>query len=113
MYICSAERPRAPPGLWATQPVQWQRSSPPTGRRGTSNLLPPAHEALVEEFPHKRGNVTLSSDLLEQPEEFRARVIVEELLHLKVPNHGKLFKALLRSCLEDERDDGKPEERAR
>jgi len=24
---------------------------------------------------------------------------VEELLHLKVPNHGKLFKALLKSYL--------------
>ena len=35
--------------------------------------------------------------------EFRTRVIVEELLHLKVPNHGKLFKALLRSYLADGR----------
>jgi len=41
----------------------------------------------------------LNSDLLTQPADFRARVIVEELLHLKVPNHGKLFKALLRSYL--------------
>jgi uncharacterized protein (DUF433 family) len=29
----------------------------------------------------------------------RTRVIVEELLHLKVPNHGKLFKALLKAYL--------------
>jgi len=46
-----------------------------------------------------KGNLTLNSDLLTQPADFRARVIVEELLHLKVPNHGKLFKALLRSYL--------------
>jgi predicted metal-dependent hydrolase len=26
-------------------------------------------------------------------------VIVEELLHLKVPNHGKLFRSLLRAYL--------------
>lgn len=34
-----------------------------------------------------------------RPAEFRARVIVEELLHLKVPNHGKSCKALLKSYL--------------
>jgi predicted metal-dependent hydrolase len=34
------------------------------------------------------------------PVEVRRRVMVEELLHLKVPNHGKLFKALLTSYLE-------------
>jgi hypothetical protein len=30
---------------------------------------------------------------------FRRRVIVEELVHLKVPNHGKLFRSLLRAYL--------------
>ncbi|MFQ3684915.1 YgjP-like metallopeptidase domain-containing protein, partial [Roseiflexus sp.] len=29
----------------------------------------------------------------------RAEVIVHELLHLKVPNHGRLFRALLKSYL--------------
>lgn len=33
------------------------------------------------------------------PTKVRKRVIVEELLHLKVPNHGKLFKALLKAYL--------------
>jgi predicted metal-dependent hydrolase len=42
-----------------------------------------------------RGRVTFASDLLAQPEEFRREVIVHELLHLKVPNHGPLFRALL------------------
>ncbi len=46
------------------------------------------------------GRVTFNDELLTQPAEFRRRVIVEELLHLKVPNHGKLFKALLKSYLE-------------
>ena len=45
------------------------------------------------------GRVTFAADLLSQPAEFRRRVIVEELLHLKVPNHGKLFKRLLDSYL--------------
>ncbi len=48
------------------------------------------------------GRLTFSLDLLSQPAEFRRRVIVEELLHLKVPNHGKLFKSLLQAYLDGE-----------
>jgi len=46
------------------------------------------------------GRLTFNEELLAAPPEIRRRVIVEELLHLKVPNHGKLFKALLKSYLE-------------
>ena len=45
------------------------------------------------------GRLTFDTDLLRQPVEFRREVIVHELLHLKVPNHGKLFKALLKTYL--------------
>jgi hypothetical protein len=45
------------------------------------------------------GRVTLSDDLLGQPANFRKRIVVHELVHLKVPNHGALFKALVRSFL--------------
>ena len=45
------------------------------------------------------GRVTFATDLLAQPYERRKEVIVHELLHLKVPNHGKLFKSLLRAFL--------------
>ncbi len=45
------------------------------------------------------GRVTLNAELLRAPAAFRRRVIVEELLHLKVPNHGKLFRSLLRAYL--------------
>ena len=34
-----------------------------------------------------------------QPAGFRAQAIVHELLHLKVLNHGKLFRALMRGYL--------------
>ena len=51
-----------------------------------------------------RGRVTFASDLLAQPEEVRREVIVHELLHLKVPNHGPLFRALLSAHLADEAD---------
>jgi predicted metal-dependent hydrolase len=46
-----------------------------------------------------RGRVTFATDLLAQPEPFRNEVIVHELLHLKVPNHGPLFRALLAAHL--------------
>ncbi len=47
------------------------------------------------------GTVSFSLDLLAQSAPFREYVIVHELLHLKVPNHGKLFKSLLRAYLPD------------
>lgn len=46
-----------------------------------------------------RGRVTFSRDLLGQPRRFQDYVIVHELLHLKVHNHGKLFRNLLRAHL--------------
>jgi predicted metal-dependent hydrolase len=45
------------------------------------------------------GRLTFDTELLTRPADFRRRVIVHELLHLKVPNHGRLFKALLRAYL--------------
>ena len=48
------------------------------------------------------GRVTFNDELLGASPEFRRRAIVEELLHLKVPNHGKLFRALLKGYLEME-----------
>jgi predicted metal-dependent hydrolase len=45
------------------------------------------------------GRVSLSDDLLSQPASFRKRIIVHELVHMKVPNHGKLFRALVKAHL--------------
>jgi predicted metal-dependent hydrolase len=45
------------------------------------------------------GRVTFDTGLLLQPAAFRAEVVVHELLHLKVPNHGRLFTALMRAHL--------------
>ena len=39
--------------------------------------------------------VTFSEDLLKEHREFQEYVIVHELLHLRVRNHGKLFRSLL------------------
>ena len=46
-----------------------------------------------------RGRLTFDTGLLRQPATFRREVIVHELLHLKVPDHGPLFKALLKAYL--------------
>ncbi len=45
------------------------------------------------------GRLTFDTNLLHQPAEFRREVIVHELLHLKIPNHGRLFKTLLSAYL--------------
>ena len=47
----------------------------------------------------RRGTVSFNTEVLTQPAAFREYVIVHELLHLKVPNHGKLFKSLLRAYI--------------
>lgn len=41
------------------------------------------------------GIITLALDLVEQSDGFQDFVIAHELLHLRTPNHGKLFKALM------------------
>lgn len=46
-----------------------------------------------------RGRLTFDTSLLRQPRDFADYVIVHELLHLRVPNHGKLFKSLLSAFL--------------
>jgi predicted metal-dependent hydrolase len=46
-----------------------------------------------------RGWVCFSTDLLLESGAFQKYVIVHELLHLQVPNHGKLFKSLMNAYL--------------
>jgi predicted metal-dependent hydrolase len=41
------------------------------------------------------GEITLAADLAQMEARFQDYVIVHELLHLRVPTHGKLFKALM------------------
>lgn len=45
------------------------------------------------------GVVTLAVDLTGREPGFRDFVVAHELLHLRVPNHGRLFKALLSAHL--------------
>ena len=49
----------------------------------------------------QNGRLTFNTELLEMERELCDYVIVHELLHMKVPNHGKLFKSLMFACLPD------------
>ena len=47
------------------------------------------------------GNLNFNAELLELDEELQDYVIVHELLHFNVPNHGKLWKSLMTAHLGD------------
>src|SRR5437763_1227646 len=47
------------------------------------------------------GSMTLDTDLLTLPKELGEFVIVHELVHLLVPNHGKVFKSFMHAYLPD------------
>jgi predicted metal-dependent hydrolase len=48
-----------------------------------------------------RGTITLAADLIERDGCFQDFVVAHELLHLRVPNHGRLFKALMTAHVPD------------
>lgn len=45
------------------------------------------------------GNLTFNSELLQMDSAVGDYVIVHELLHFSVPNHGRLWKSLMRAHL--------------
>ena len=47
------------------------------------------------------GTLSFNDELLGLPQELGDYVIVHELLHFSVPNHGKLWKSLMRAHLGD------------
>lgn len=47
------------------------------------------------------GRLTLNTELLHLPETLTEFVIVHELVHILVPNHGKLFKGYMSAYLPD------------
>ncbi len=60
------------------------------------------------------GNLQFNTDLLSLDRELADYVIVHELLHFFAPNHGKLWKVLMRAHLGDyERSEQKLREVAR
>ena len=45
------------------------------------------------------GQITFNFEVLNRPLKFQEAVIVHELVHLMVPNHGKLFKTMFLSFM--------------
>ncbi len=45
------------------------------------------------------GNLNFNLELINMPKKLGEYVIVHELLHFHVPNHGKLWKSLMRAYL--------------
>jgi len=50
-----------------------------------------------------RGRLTFDVSLLEDAAGKRLEAVLHELLHLRYPNHGKMFNALLRTYLRKKR----------
>lgn len=48
-----------------------------------------------------RGRLTFDPDILNESLEFQDKSIVHELLHFRYPNHGKMFKQMLQSYLQE------------
>lgn len=46
-----------------------------------------------------KGRLTFDKTLLNEPKEIRFKTILHELLHLKYPNHGRMFNSLLTTYL--------------
>lgn len=46
-----------------------------------------------------KGRLTFDVSLLEEPKETRLKTTLHELLHLKYPNHGRMFNLLLGTYL--------------
>jgi predicted metal-dependent hydrolase len=47
------------------------------------------------------GNLNFNSEILDIDKELGKYVIVHELLHFKIPNHGKLWKSLMSVYIEN------------
>jgi len=46
-----------------------------------------------------RKRICFNDQLLEKPARFQHEVILHEVLHLQIPNHGKLFKSMFNTYL--------------
>jgi len=61
----------------------------------------------------RRGTITLASDLANEEVSFQNFVIAHELLHLRIRNHGRLFKAFMTAHVPNWRSLERAEQRSR
>jgi len=55
-----------------------------------------------------RGRLTFDPIILRKPDKSRYEIILHELLHLRYPNHGKMFKTMLNTYLEKALEEKSP-----
>ena len=97
------ERNSLPPALEDTVPHEVFKAEV---RAWAQRIGVEPHTITIRHMKHKlascssKGNLTFDTNLLRQPAEFRRKAIIHELLHLKYPNHGKMFKALEKAYLD-------------
>ena len=66
------------------------------------------NEIHIRKMKHKwascssRGRLTFNSELLKQSREVWLNAILHELLHLRYPNHSKMFNLTLNALLNEE-----------
>ncbi len=48
-----------------------------------------------------RGRLTFDPDILEKELEFQDNSVIHELLHLRYPDHGRMFKQMLEMYLKE------------
>ena len=46
-----------------------------------------------------KGRLTFDPSLLEEADEVRLRAVIHELLHLRYPNHGRMFRVMLETYI--------------
>jgi predicted metal-dependent hydrolase len=74
-------------------------------RRWSKRIAVDAREIRVRAMKRKlasassQGRLTFDISLLAASADHRAEIIVHELVHLKVGNHGRLFRSLVRAYL--------------
>jgi len=74
-------------------------------RRWADKIGVMPHEIHVRQMRRKwascssKGRITINLDILVESKGFIDEAIVHELLHLKYPNHGRMFKMMLRTYL--------------
>lgn len=49
-----------------------------------------------------KGRLTFDPALLDEPKEMRVKAVLHELLHMRYPNHGKMFEMMLQAYLSKE-----------
>jgi predicted metal-dependent hydrolase len=77
------------------------------GREYAQNMNIKIHSLAIRPMTNKwascstDGNLNFNKELLDLDKKIGNYVIVHELLHFHVPNHGKLWKSLMRAYLGD------------